>query len=64
MTHTEIILSVLIYIIIGLITFSKQYKKSEPKFTAPEVIGFLAGLFWPIVIAWYGLKVIFFRDWV
>lgn len=64
MTKTEITLAILLYIIMGSITFAKQYKLSEPKFTTPELIGFLAGLFWPIVIAWYTIKSVFFRDWV
>lgn len=63
MTHTEITLAALLYITLGLITFTKQKKASTPEFTAPEAIGFIAGLFWPVVITWYGIKAVFFRDW-
>lgn len=63
MTHTEITLAVLLYIVMGLITFTKQTKSSKHEYTAPEAIGFIAGLFWPVTITWYGIKAVFFRDW-
>lgn len=64
MTPSEIILTVLLYSVFAVIVGLKQYRIAEKmNFGAPDFVGALGGIFWPIFLGVYILRTAFFRDW-
>lgn len=68
METAVIALSIILYIVMGIIVGIKQYKvlnKSDDynKFDA-EASGTILGFIWPITLTWYIIRVIFFEDWI
>lgn len=63
MTNLEIILTILIYIIIGGFVFYKQIKVLEYDYDLPEVPSLFSGIFWPITIIIVFIKKIIIQKW-
>jgi len=60
------ILALILYIVMGIFIGIKQAAASNFKHDKDDanIAGFFAGIFWPIVLTYYIIRVVFFEDWI
>lgn len=63
-----IILAICLYAVMGIFVGIKQFHvnvdKKEMDKDESQLLGFFAGVFWPLVLTYYIIRATFFEPWI